>query len=136
MVNLGKGGILFIASVGAYGIGPYMANYSASKAYILSLGESLHYDMKDKGVEITVLAPGPTDTAMLAETEFDIDQVGMKPMTPEKVARIGLNALGKKSSIISGTTNNIMTFVMRRLIPSKYSKSMTQMMMQKAFNID
>ena len=49
MVNLGKGGILFIASVGAYGIGPYMANYSASKAYILSLGESLHYEMKDKG---------------------------------------------------------------------------------------
>ena len=113
-----------------------MANYSASKAYILSLGESLHYEMKDKGVDITVLAPGPTDTAMLAETEFDIDQVGMKPMPPEKVARIGLNALGKKSSIISGTTNNIITFVMRRLIPSKYSKSMTQMMMQKAFNID
>ena len=88
MVNLGKGGILFIASVGAYGIRPYMANYSASKAYILSLGESLHYEMKDKGVEITVLAPGPTDTAMLAETEFDIDQVGMKPMPPKRLLEL------------------------------------------------
>ena len=43
---------------------PYSANYAATKAYLLSLGEALHYELKATGVIVTVLSPGPTDTPM------------------------------------------------------------------------
>lgn len=66
MAKRGKGGIIFVASTLGYSATPYFSNYSATKAYILSLGEGLHYELKKKGVDVLVLSPGLTDTAMPA----------------------------------------------------------------------
>ncbi|MEM7181476.1 MAG: SDR family oxidoreductase [Spirochaetota bacterium] len=133
MVAQGRGGILLLSSLGAYGIGPYMANYIASKAYVLTFGESLHYELQDKGVDVTVLSPGPTETPMLANAGLDVEQMGMKAMPAEEVARIGLEALGKKPSVISGTSNKVMTFIMTRIMPKKLGNAMAKKMMQKMF---
>jgi short-subunit dehydrogenase len=42
--------------------GPYYATYAASKAFVLSFAEAIRHELKDSGVTVTVLMPGPTDT--------------------------------------------------------------------------
>lgn len=58
-----KGGrILNVGSTAGFQPGPYMATYYASKAFVNSLSEALHEELKGTGVTCTVLAPGATAT--------------------------------------------------------------------------
>ncbi|MDT8989926.1 SDR family oxidoreductase [Curvibacter sp. APW13] len=65
MVRRGKGRVLNVASVAAFQPIPSLATYAASKAYVLSLSESLAEELKGTGVTVTALCPGITATAML-----------------------------------------------------------------------
>ena len=57
--------ILNVASIAAYQPVPTLATYAATKAYVLSLGESLAEEPKATGISVTTLCPGITATAML-----------------------------------------------------------------------
>jgi short-subunit dehydrogenase len=57
-----RGGILNVASVASFVAGPNMAVYHATKAYVLSLSEALHQELKLQGVRVTALCPGPVAT--------------------------------------------------------------------------
>ena len=93
MVKRGRGAILLVSSLSGWMAQPYMASYGATKAYILSLGESLHQELKGAGVDVAVLSPGPTDTPMAAATGIDFKKMGMSSMTPTAVAARGLGSL-------------------------------------------
>lgn len=67
MLERRRGGILNVASTAAFQPGPFMATYYASKAYVLSLSEALHFECKPHGVTVTCLAPGATATGFSAE---------------------------------------------------------------------
>jgi short-subunit dehydrogenase len=58
-----SGIILNVASTAAYQATPYFAAYGASKSFVLCLSESLAKELEDYGVQVSCLAPGPTDTA-------------------------------------------------------------------------
>ncbi|MCM0640581.1 SDR family NAD(P)-dependent oxidoreductase [Cellulomonas wangsupingiae] len=62
MVARGAGRVLITSSVGALMPGPYYATYAASKAFDLSFAQALRYELRDTGVTVTALLPGPTDT--------------------------------------------------------------------------
>ena len=62
MVERGRGGILNVASTAGMQPMPYSAGYSAAKAYVLTLSEALHQEMRGHGVTVTALAPGPVET--------------------------------------------------------------------------
>ncbi|MGH9270718.1 MAG: SDR family NAD(P)-dependent oxidoreductase, partial [Ilumatobacteraceae bacterium] len=64
MVPRRRGWLLNVASVAAFQPGPHLAVYAATKAYVLSLSESLHEEVKRDGVTVTALCPG------LIRTEF------------------------------------------------------------------
>ncbi|MGV8995430.1 MAG: SDR family NAD(P)-dependent oxidoreductase [Parvibaculaceae bacterium] len=66
MIERGRGKILNVASIAAFQPVPSLATYAATKAYVLSLTESLSEELKGKGVSITVLCPGLTETDMVA----------------------------------------------------------------------
>jgi short-subunit dehydrogenase len=66
MVKRGSGRVLNVASIAAFQPVPTLASYAASKAYVLSLTESLSQELKDTGVTVTALCPGITATHMLA----------------------------------------------------------------------
>ena len=51
-----------------------MANYGATKAYILSLGEALNVEWGPQGIDVTVLSPGLTVTDMPAAMPFDFSK--------------------------------------------------------------
>jgi uncharacterized protein len=65
MVARGQGRVLNVASIAAFQPVPSLATYAATKAYVLSLTESLSEELKGTGVSITALCPGITATSML-----------------------------------------------------------------------
>lgn len=65
MVQRGHGKVLNVASVAAFQPVPTLACYAASKAYVLSLSESLSEELRGTGVTVTALCPGITATPML-----------------------------------------------------------------------
>jgi short-subunit dehydrogenase len=65
MIERGRGRILNVASVSAFQPIPALALYAASKAFVLSLSESLSEELKGTGVTVTALCPGFTKTDML-----------------------------------------------------------------------
>lgn len=96
MVAQGHGRILITASIASEMIAPKEAVYAASKAFDLSLAKSLRYELKDKGVSVTALQPGPVDThffdrAGMGDTKVGTD--GKKESEPYEVAKQGFKAL-------------------------------------------
>ena len=67
----GSGGVLNVASLGAFAPGPYQAAYYASKAYVLSLTEAVAWECRGEGVRIAAFAPGPVSTRFHAKMNAD-----------------------------------------------------------------
>ena len=62
MIEKGEGKILNVASVAAFQPGPLMSVYYATKAFVLSFSEAISKEVKRKGISVTVLCPGPTES--------------------------------------------------------------------------
>ena len=106
LIKRGKGAIVFTGSIEGFLAFPWSASYAASKAFLLSLGQSLWYELKPYGVDVLVLAPGSTNTEALPLQGFDPkQQVGL--MLPRQVAEQALSQLGKKPVFISGRLNRL-----------------------------
>ena len=69
MVRRGNGRILNVASIAAFQPVPSLATYAATKAYVLSLSESLAEELAGTGVSVTALCPGVTATNMVASAQ-------------------------------------------------------------------
>jgi short-subunit dehydrogenase len=107
MLDAGQGGILNVASTAAYQPLPFFAVYGASKAFVLSFSEALHEEYARRGITVTCLSPGSTQTAFHERSGAPTDFLGPQS-TPEDVARDGLRALRRgKRSHISGWRNAV-----------------------------
>ncbi len=130
----GQGGIILVSSAAGYGAWPYLSNYAASKSYVLTFGESLHYELAKHGVDVTVLSPGLTETAMADSigTGVDFSKFPMRVMQPSDVVRSGLKALGRKASVIPGAWNNVLLFAGKRILSRRGVMKMFGGLMDKA----
>jgi short-subunit dehydrogenase len=79
MVQRGAGRVLNVASVAAFQPVPTLASYAASKAYVLSLSESLAEELRGTGVTVTALCPGITATNMLTQAAGANDKLSQLP---------------------------------------------------------
>jgi short-subunit dehydrogenase len=96
MVQRRDGKILLTSSIAGEMVAPREAVYAATKAFGLSFAHSLRYELKNTGVTVTALQPGPTDTDFFHRAEMDDTQVGTegkKESDPADVARQGIEAL-------------------------------------------
>lgn len=105
MIHRGMGRIMNVASVASFQPVPSLAAYAASKAYVLSLTESLSEELRGTGVSVTALCPGLTKTPLLDEVQgFDVP-AGIAS-TPADVAREGYDALMQREVIrVPGIAN-------------------------------
>ena len=96
MCERGSGRVLNVASIAAFQPVPTLATYAASKAFVLSLTESLAEELKGSGVSVTALCPGITATPMLTAATQSSQQLSRLPGyligQVEDVARQGFEA--------------------------------------------
>lgn len=113
MIERKKGRILNVASTAAFQPGPYMAVYYASKAFVVSFSEALAHELKNSGVRVSVLCPGPTATEFQKAAGIDSTVKLFKffAMPADKVAKAGYQGLIKgKKIIIPGIVNQLSAF--------------------------
>jgi len=131
MVARNLGYVLQVSSIGAYQPSPTYGTYSASKAFVLSFGEALSYELRKTNVKVSVLSPGVT------ETEF-LDVAGqrrslfqrMSIMKSRPVAEIGINAmLAGKPSKVAGAMNALTAWSLR-FVPRRMQAAMASAAMQ------
>ena len=117
MVRRKAGRVLITSSVAARMPGPYYATYAASKAFVLSFAEALRYEVKDEGVTVTALMPGPTDTEFFDRADMDAPIVEAKKDDPAEVARDGFEAmLAGKDHVVSHSAKNKVQMAGSRLM--------------------
>jgi uncharacterized protein len=94
MIQNGKGGILNVASTAAFQPGPLMANYYASKAYVLSFSEAMWEEARGTGVHVSCLCPGPTVSKFRERAGTGKTRLAQasKVMESAPVARMGYEA--------------------------------------------
>lgn len=132
MLKNKKGGIINIASTGALQPCPYIAVYSASKAFVLNFSESLHGEYFDKGVIVTSICPGNTETNF--QKIANANTKGMQQESPEEVAKQSIEALlKKKNNKIIGFGNQLQSLI-PRLLSRKSVINIVKNMMDKKVN--
>ena len=105
MVARRGGDILILASTAAFQPVPYISTYAATKAFDLFFAEGLAEEVRQYGIHVCALCPGSTETEFF-QVAGQRNHTRRAPESPEKVARVGLEALAAgKSSVISGFTN-------------------------------
>jgi uncharacterized protein len=121
MVARGQGRILNVASIAAFQPIPSLATYAATKAYVLSLTESLSEEFKGTGVSITALCPGITATNMFSGAKAESSQLANLPKfligDAKVVAQEGFDACMRGDAIKVPGAINQATIIAGRATP-------------------
>ncbi len=132
MTSAGTGRILFTASIAGEMVAPREAVYAATKAFVLSFAHSVRYELKDTGVTVTALQPGPTDTDFFHRAGMDNTDVGQKgkqESEPADVARQGIEALfAGKDHVYSASMKTKLEGMVANLVPGSMKGAMHEKM--------
>jgi short-subunit dehydrogenase len=123
-VSRGGGGIVLFSSVMAFQGSAHSANYAATKAYIQTLAEGLHLELKPLGVDVLSCAPGPVNTGFAARAGMNMG----KALTPDVIASQSLNALGKQITIRPGWLSKLLGWSLATMPRWGRLKVMSQIM--------
>jgi short-subunit dehydrogenase len=118
MIKRKSGAILNVASTAAFQPGPKMAVYFATKAFVLSLSEAIHEELKPHGIKVSCLCPGPTHTEFGEVAGFKgsrlFDRIAMNSAD---VVRIGLHGLDKNRAVVVAGLINKLVALSNRFAP-------------------
>ncbi len=115
--NHGK--ILNVSSTASFQPIPRFAVYAATKSYVLSFTEALHYELKGTNVSVSALCPGPTSTGFEKTANVKNSDLFENGMNAQVVAQIGYNGLMKnKMTIIPGFKNKLLA-ILANMTPSR-----------------
>ncbi|MEW2378925.1 SDR family NAD(P)-dependent oxidoreductase [Micromonospora sp. NPDC047812] len=121
MVRRGAGRVLFTSSIAATMPGPFQAVYNASKSFVQSFAEALRNELKDTGVTVTSLMPGPTDTEFFARAEMEDTRVGSgRKDDPRTVAEQGFAAMMRgDQTVTAGSLLNKVQTAAGKIVPDR-----------------
>lgn len=114
MVERKRGGLILMSSLAGFQGSPFLAAYSASKAFNTTLAEALWGEMEQQGVHVLASAAGAIRTPGYAAT---LAKEAPGTMDPDAVAEETLRALGRGPLVVPGTFNKVASFILRRLLP-------------------
>jgi uncharacterized protein len=101
MVERGAGAVLNIASIAGFQPMPYMAVYSATKAFVQTFSEAVHEELSGTGVSVTVLCPGPVPTEWGEIANAERFSIPIAQVSPRDVAEAAIAGMvdGKRSVV-------------------------------------
>ncbi|MDG4810244.1 SDR family NAD(P)-dependent oxidoreductase [Micromonospora sp. WMMD1120] len=136
MVERGVGRVLFTSSIASTMPGPFQAVYNASKSFVQSFAEALRNELKDTGVTVTALMPGPTDTEFFDRAEMRDTRVGAGSKDdPAKVAAQGFDALMRgDQTVTAGSLLNKVQTAAGKIIPDKLKSEQHRHMAEPGSN--
>ena len=103
MVERGAGAVLNIASIAGFQPIPYMAVYSATKAFVQTFSEAVHEELHGTGVSVTVLCPGPVPTEWGEIANAERFSIPLAQVSPHDVAEEAIGGmLSGKRSVVPG----------------------------------
>lgn len=105
----GHGRILITGSIAGFQAGSFHAVYNATKAFVDSFSMALRNELQDTRITVTCLMPGPTDTGFFERADLMDTRMSELPMMePERVARIGFDAMLKgEGDVVTGLSNKL-----------------------------
>jgi short-subunit dehydrogenase len=121
MVARGQGRILITGSIAGFQPGSFHAVYNGSKAFIDSFAIALRNELKDSGISVSLLMPGPTDTDFFARADLLDTKVGhdMKKDDPADVARMGFDAMLKGEADVVAGWRGKMQVIASKVMPAQ-----------------
>ncbi|GAA3114756.1 SDR family NAD(P)-dependent oxidoreductase [Streptomyces echinatus] len=116
-----EGRILVTSSIASTMPGSFQAVYNASKSFLQSFVQALQNELKDSGVTLTSLMPGPTETDFFHRADMDDTKVGQQDKDdPAQVARQGLDALlAGKEKVVAGSAKTKAQEMANKILPDK-----------------
>jgi short-subunit dehydrogenase len=119
MLHRNEGKILITGSIAGFIPGSFQAVYNGTKAFIDSFAPALRNELKNTGVTVTCLLPGPTDTEFFARAGMlDTKLATDEKADPAKVARLGFEAMmNDEADAVAGLKNKLHA-LLSKLTPS------------------
>ena len=121
MVDRGRGAVLNVASVGAFGPVPGQATYGAAKGFVLSYTDAMRQELRGTGVTASTLCPGPVRTAFgenagIPDEEAEKSLPKFMWQEADAVAKAAIDGLAKgKGVIVPGVPNRIASVINHHL---------------------
>lgn len=126
MIERGRGGIVFLSSMGSFHGAELVGHYSASKAYLRVLAESLWAELRPQGVDVIASCAGPVRTPTYLQDSprhprwLTVPEMDCTPVVSET-----LRAIGRKPVVVPGLVNKITSFLVTRLLPRRTAVGLT-----------
>ncbi len=116
------GGIILMSSLSAFQGSAYISTYAATKAFNIVFAESMWEEWRSRGVDILVCIAGAIKTPNYVSSQpKKTNGLGNMTLLPNEVVAAALEALGNQPYVIPGKMNRIASFVMRHLLPRKWT---------------
>lgn len=124
MKKRNSGYILNVSSMAAFGPGPLMGTYYATKAYVNNLTEAINEELRREksNVSVSSLCPGPVDTNFnnVAGVRFSV-----KPLSSDYVAKYAIDKMFARRVIIVPGALMKLTLFIRRFASRKLIRKIT-----------
>ncbi|HET7787671.1 MAG TPA: SDR family NAD(P)-dependent oxidoreductase [Myxococcales bacterium] len=119
MVRRGGGRLLITSSIASTMPAPFEATYGASKAFVQSFAQALREELRNSGVTVTALMPGPTETSFFHRAGLDDTKVGAgRKDDAAEVARQGFEAMmAGKDHVVAGSVKNNLEAMGAKVLP-------------------
>ena len=122
-------GVINVSSIGAFQSTPYMATYSASKAFVLSWSEALYEELRGSGVRVLCVCPGPTtseffDVAVMPDNMRRLPHI----MSADDVVARTLDAFDDNRATLLPGAVNWLSAVATRFVPRLIARVLTARM--------
>lgn len=128
MLGRGEGRILNVSSIASKSPGPWQSVYHGTKAFVQSFTEALRSEVKDRGIVVTTLLPGATDTDFFNKADMESSKAVQdkeKLSDPADVAKDGYDALmNGDDKVISGFKNKAAVAMSNMVTDSKAADMM------------
>ena len=134
MLERRSGKIMNVASTAGFQPGPLMAVYYATKAYVISLSEALANELAGKGITVTCLCPGATETGFAGRAGNNESRLfkKLRPMDAKTVARAGYRGLLKGKTLVIPGLRNWLVAESVRVSPRKLATAISRWVSEKA----